>query len=303
MLTFGPHSLADHPVIKYGRFMHVSEQYPPGELKRSRAYNECLCRIQYGDSLAVTLEGKNGSHIGWSIGDPVASNGWSPSQIEMLESLSREVRQFVLVRQELVRARARSTTVTALLDNARIGVVHLDRRGRILAANDRASDILRGGDGVADRNGVLRARAAEDNRRFGGLLASALPETGEAATGGSMRIRRGSGLSPIVVYVKPVPVPQPDYGARYVAALVLLVEPGRRHRIEPGLLVSTLGLTRAEAQVAAWLAEGRSVRDMATSTGRTKGAVYWHLKQMYQKLAISRQADLVRLVLSVGNLG
>lgn len=287
----------------YGRFMHVSEQYPPGELKRSRAYNECLCRIQYGNSLAVTLEGKNGSHIGWSIGDPVASNDWSPSQIEMLGSLTREIRQFVLVRQELVRARARSTTVTALLDSSRIGVVHVDRRGRILAANDRAGDILRGGDGVSDGNGMLRARAAADNRRLAGLLAAALPGTAETATGGSMRIRRGPGLSPIVVYVKPVPVPQPDYGARHVAALVLLVEPGRRHRIEPGLLASTLGLTRAEAQVAAWLAEGRSVRDMATSTGRTKGAVYWHLKQMYQKLAISRQADLVRLVLSIGDLG
>ena len=287
----------------YGRFMHVSEQYAPGELKRSRAYNECLRRIQYGDSLAVTLEGKGGSHIGWSIGDPVASNGWSPSQIEMLGSLSREIRQFVLVRQELVRAEARSTTVTALLDNSRIGVVHLDRRGRILAANDRASRILRSGDGVTDRNGVLRARAPGDNLRLHGVLAAALPGTGAAATGGSMRIDRASALYPIVAYVKPVPAPQPDYGARRVAALVLLVEPGRQQRIEPGLLASTLGLTRAEGQVAAWLAEGRSVRDMATSTGRTKGAIYWHLKQVYQKLAISRQADLVRLVLSVGHFG
>ena len=287
----------------YGRFMHVREQYPPGRLKRSLAYNECLRRIQYGNSLAVTLEGRHGSHIGWSIGDPVAPSGWSPSQIELLGSLSREIRQFVLVRQELVRAEARSTTVTALLGNPRIGVVHLDRRGQVLAANDRASDILRNGDGMSDRNGVLRARVAEDNRRLASLLAAALPGTAGTATGGSMRIRRGPGLTPIVVYVKPVPVPQPDYGARHVAAQVLLVDPGRPHRLEPGLLASTLGLTRGEAQVAAWLAEGRSVRDMATSTGHTKGAVYWHLKQMYQKLAISRQADLVRLVLSVGDFG
>ena len=61
-------------------------------------------------------------------------------------------------------------------------------------------------------------------------------------------------------------------------------------------------LTPGESQVAVWLAEGRSVEEMARDTGNTRNSVYWHLKQMYQKLHISRQADLVRLVLSVAEL-
>ena len=52
-------------------------------------------------------------------------------------------------------------------------------------------------------------------------------------------------------------------------------------------------------QVAAWLAEGRTVREIAISTGRKEKSVYWHLEQIYAKRGISRQADLVRLVLSV----
>ena len=56
-----------------------------------------------------------------------------------------------------------------------------------------------------------------------------------------------------------VGVPQPDDGARHVAALVLM--------------------------------------------GVTEGAIYWHLKQIYQKLPISRQVDLVRLVLSIAKFG
>ena len=36
----------------------------------------------------------------------------------------------------------------ALLETPRIGVVHLDRRGRILAVNDRARSLLRHGEGV-----------------------------------------------------------------------------------------------------------------------------------------------------------
>ena len=59
----------------------------------------------------------------------------------------------------------------------------------------------------------------------------------------------------------------------------------------------------AESQVAVWLADGKSLRDMATATDLTEGAIYWHLKQIYQKLPISRQVDLVRLVLSIAEFG
>ena len=31
---------------------------------------------------------------------------------------------------------------------------------------------------------------------------------------------------------------------------------------------------------------------MAEATGHTRDAIYWHLKQVYQKLSISRQVDL-----------
>ena len=157
--------------------------------------------------------------------------------------------------------------MTALLDNHRIGVLHLDRRGRIMAVNDRARRILRQGKELSDRDGVLRARKSADQLRLERLLAGALPTSGAVAVSGSMLLGRPSGLPPLVVHVKPAGVPQPDYGARQVAALVLIVEPGSRHRIDPGLVARTLGLTPPESQVAVWLAEGKSVRDMAEARG------------------------------------
>ena len=54
--------------------------------------------------------------------------------------------------------------------------------------------------------------------------------------------------------------------------------------------------------MAARLAEGRSVREIAVSTGRTQGSIHWHLKQIYEKQGISRQAELVRLVLRAAEL-
>ena len=172
-----------------------------------------------------------------------------------------------------------------------------------MAANDRARHILRNGDGLSDRDGTLRARLPADRVRFERLVGRALPISGDAVVSGSMLLRRSPVLPPFVVHVKPVSVSQLDYGARHVAALLLIVEPGRQHRVDPDLVATTLDLTPAETQVAVWLAEGKSVRDMAEATGRTAAAIYWHLNRIYQKQSISRQVDLVRLVLSLAELG
>ena len=285
------------------RLAHVKDLFTAEELKTSPTYNEVLRRANQQDSLNVRLDGPDGSSITWTVRDPVDSDGWGSARITTVTGLLPHIRQFVRVRQALVRAEARTTTVTALLDNPRIGVIHLDRRGRILAANDRARSVLRHGDGLSDRDGTLRARGGADQVRLERLVGAALPTSGPATVSGSMLLRRSPVSPPFVVHVKPVRVPQPDYGARHVAALVLIVEPGHRHRVDPDLVARTLELTPTETRVAVWLAEGRSVRDMAEATGHTQGTIYWHLKQIYQKQSISRQADLVQLVLSLAELG
>ena len=281
----------------------VKDMYTTEELKTSPTFNEILFRNDHQKGLNVRMDGLDGSHISWVTANPATRGDWESSQITLIKQLLPHIRQFVRIRQTLSCARALETTATALLENHRIGVVHLDRRGKVLEANDRARHILQNGCGLSDREGGLRAPALVDQHRLQQLVADALPTDGTASVSGSMGLRRSSGMSPLVVHVKPVGVRQPDYGGRHTAALVLLAEPGHRRSINPDLLAESLGLTPGESQVAVWLAEGKSVAEMARETGHTRKAIYWHLQQIYQKLHISRQTDLVRLVLSVAELG
>ena len=184
-------------------WVHVTELYTAEELKTSPTYNEALPRAQHQNGLTVRLDGPDdASHISWGLGDPVASDGWGSSEIAMIKKLMPHIRQFIRVRQTLVRAETRNTTVSALLDNPRIGVLHLDRRGRIMEINDRASSILRQGDGLSDQDGVLRAREPADRLRLDRLVASALPASGAVAVSGSMLLGRSSGLPPLVLHVQ-----------------------------------------------------------------------------------------------------
>ena len=101
------------------RLVHVKDLYTAEELKRSPTYNELLLRAGQQNGLNVRLDGPDGSHITWGLGDPVDSDGWGSSRIAMVTGLLPHIQQFVRVRQALVRAEARNTTVTSSTERLR----------------------------------------------------------------------------------------------------------------------------------------------------------------------------------------
>ena len=278
------------------RVVHITDLYTAKELKTSPAYNESVARANAQNGLNVRLDGPDGSDLCLVFADPVTSGGWESSQLAMVTRLLPHLRQFVRVRRALVGTDALVASVTDLLDASRLGIIHLDRRGRVMEANDRARHLLRHGGVLSDRGGELRACNPADHARLERLLADALPTAGVPAVSGSLLLRRAAGVSPIVVHVKPVVVPQPDYGARGVSVLVLLGVPGYQARLNPAVVATVLGLTRAESQVAVALAQGQSVHNIAGTTGRQVSSIYWHLKRTYRKLGLTRQAELVQMV-------
>lgn len=288
--------------LDHGRVVHVRSLYTEEEAKASATYNEALPRSHTRNSLHVRLDGPCGGRIVWVIADPAGDDGWSRAQIETVERLLPHVGQYVRVRHALADAGALGASLAALLDGTRSGVIQLDRRCRIVAANDPARDLLRRGDGLSDQGGSLHARAPADDAALQALLARALPRYGSQGAGGSMLVRRALDLPGLVLHVSPVGEGGTDIRARRVAALVLVVDPASRTRIDPALVAATLGLTPMESRVAVWLAEGLTVRDIARATGRTENTVRWHMKNIFAKQGIGRQFELVQLVRSLAGL-
>ena len=93
-----------------------------------------------------------------------------------------------------------------------------------------------------------------------------------------------------------------DFGGRRVAALVLVVDPARRARIDAQRVATMLGLSPSEGRMAALLAEGLSVREIAAAEDWSEDYVRWLTKQAYRKLGASGQVELVRQVLAVDAL-
>jgi len=288
--------------LPHGQLVHTADLLTAREKEASPAYNEVWCDIQMQNGLSVRLNGLNGSHIGWNLANSLERGGWHSDQIDLIERLLPHMRQFIRVRHVLADSRALGNSLAELLNNNRCCVIQLDRRARIVASNDQALHLLSRGDVLFDRGGFLGGRAPSEHAELQRLLARALPRFGSQGAVGSMLVGRSSARARLAVQVIPVDERGCDHRAQRVAALVLVVDPQRRIRIDPGLVSDALGLTAAEGRLAAMLAAGHSVRDIATTTGRTVATVRSHLKHIFGKQGISRQIELVRRVLALRDL-
>lgn len=281
-----------------GKLFHNTELFTERELKTSPVYRAFQTQ-NCADAVNVRLDGPGGSRILWFVHDPLDRDGWSSARLDLIRLLLPHIRQTVRVQVVLGRAGTVGTTLENLLDATGLGVIQLDSRARIVAVNDRARIVLRTGDVLFDTGGGLFARSPAANAKLQHLLARALPPIGIRGAGGSMIVRRLAGLPPCVLHVIPVEGRETGAVAWPVAVLVLIPDAAQATDVDAGTVAQTLHFTRAESQVAVLLARGMTVREIAAATDRCESTVRSHVKHMFTKHGLTRQADLVRLVRSL----
>ena len=284
-----------------GHLFHNTELFTERELKSSPVYHVFSTETNCGDAVNVRLDGPGGSRIVWMVHDPVDSDGWSSARLDSIRRLLPHIRQTVRVQVALGRAGTLGMRLANLLDTTGLGIIQIDARARIVAANDRARSLLRAGDVLYDTGGSLFARTPTANAELQDLLTRALPPYGSGGAGGSMIARRPSGQPPLVLHVIPVSGVETGPGAWPIAALVLIPNAAETIDVDVGAVAGILRFTRAESQVAVLLAGGMTVHEVAAATGRREGTVRSHIKHMFTKHGLTRQADLVRLVRSLNS--
>jgi len=281
--------------------VRVSELYSAAERKTSPAYNEMLPRSIGQNALNVRLDLTPDSHLTVCLCEPQREDVWDSGHLHLLRRLLPHVRQFTRVQRLLADAEALNASLSGLLDNSGIGVIHLLRSGRILSVNDHARELLEQGRGIWNKDGFLRPWLPADCDELERLFARALPAWGRQGVGGSMALRRPSHL-PLLLQIIPVTESQMTLGVSDPGALALVLDTASRPGSDAGRVAAALGLTSAEGRVAVLLAEGRTVPDIAALTGRRENTIRAHLRHIHRKLDISRRADLVRLVLAASTL-
>jgi DNA-binding CsgD family transcriptional regulator/PAS domain-containing protein len=186
-----------------------------------------------------------------------------------------------------------------ILDNMSVGALVADQTGQLRFANAAAEEILAENDGLTLRdNRIQAARSFETNSLLAALRDVAVTGRAEKRDGGALLIARPSGKLPYAVVVTPLTTAVPGE-AKATRALVFLSDLAHRNNELAPRLGQLFGLSKAEARVAAGIAEGRRLTEIAAEFDVRMPTVRTQLRAVLKKVGASRQADLVRIVLAL----
>ena len=131
--------------LREGKLVRVANLFSATELKTSATWNEALPRSGTQNGLIVRLRRLHGLRVTWVIANPVTGN-WDTGRIRMIRRLFPHVRNFVNVRQALADAGGLGSALFNLPGNARLGVIHVGRGGRIARSSPATAGTCSGWD-------------------------------------------------------------------------------------------------------------------------------------------------------------
>ncbi|MGZ8409024.1 MAG: helix-turn-helix transcriptional regulator [Hyphomicrobium sp.] len=185
------------------------------------------------------------------------------------------------------------------LDVMPIGVILVSLGGAVLAANKVARDVMAGRDVLTVGRNGLEVLTEGRKTRFRDMLAQVTKprERNRPSRPAAFSLVRPSGLRPLSLLISPVRLPAESTAWDEPAAVLFIGDPEHAGDIDETRLRQIYGLTGAEARIAALLARGYRLDEIAAMLEVAYETTRKHLKQIFGKTGTGRQADLVRMVM------
>ena len=187
---------------------------------------------------------------------------------------------------------------SSVMDRFAVGVVIIDVTGRIIRCSAAAEKALSVRDGLQLQAGRLRATCVKEDRELQAAIRAAVQgiEDGEASVSRGLSLTKLSGGRSLGVIVQPVVPANGKTGSASVA--VYIRDPDANTEVESELVRQLFDLTPAEAAVARRLTSGLTLEDAAASLAISRNTARAHLRSIFSKSGITRQTELVRLMLN-----
>lgn len=178
------------------------------------------------------------------------------------------------------------------LSRLHIGAIVLDEDKHLLRCNQVAQTMLNEEDGLKLVAGGLEAHYKTERSLLHDLIASA----GTAAQ--VMSITRPSGKRKFGLVARSIPLRAESEGKCRPAWVVFICDPDAQTTAPREILRQVFDFTPSEATLTMELAKGLALDEAAELLGIRLNTARTHLRSIFSKAGVTRQAELVRIVLN-----
>lgn len=284
----------DHPSKPFHCRQVMSEE----TLHASPSYREVLQPHGVEYTLMVTLSDTPQTFTGLGFLRSPDKPPFSQGEVEDLGRLVPHLRRAISIQDQLARVNHSLQASYQVLESLPTGIVIARQSGSVEYANAAARDMLGKRDGIEiDAAGALCLPKRNGTAR----LLDTLRQVGETGAHDAIGLGRPSGRPAFHCLLSRLPESTGDNLPNLFAeprVVLYLSDPEQVLETPEELLQRLFGLTPAEARLVDRLVAGLSLAEAATQSGIQVSTARSQLKAIFRKTGTTRQADLMRTVLS-----
>ncbi|MRW93344.1 helix-turn-helix transcriptional regulator [Duganella sp. FT80W] len=293
--------LQDETLHNEGQVVVSSHLFPDNRVKKTEYWGDWLRPQEIFYSTAAVVEKRNSRSVNVTLVRAERAGPYTQAELAMMRELMPHFQSAIALHRRLHQLKVLSESATEALERMFCGVILLDAQGQVLHATRRAlamidSSLLL----TCIPNRRLSCLRSADNaqlqkilQRACGIGAGKMPQVD---AGGSMRILR-SDRSYLQILVTPLPSWSSPFGVNGTAA-VFLTDSAAEPRSLSATLCKLYQLTEAEARLTEALVNGCTLQEYADKRQLSLNTIRTQVRAAAAKIGVTRQSDLVRIVLT-----
>lgn len=269
------------------------------EMRRTAYYSDFGRHYDIVRCIAGMIEATQRAFTCISINRGERADQFTGGDLNLLNALTPHIRRALETHRRLEGAELMNAALSSAVDRMANAIALVTASGRVVFANAEAERIFREPGGLTVSNGELRASTPTLTSRLRSAIATAVAiASGQTMNGPtSLSVPRAPGRRPLSVLVSPLPCRSLMMEREFVAVALLITDPDWHSTPAVDVLMTTLGLTHAEALLVQRLASGDSIIESARHLGITIETARTRLKAVFQKTQTHRQSELIKLTI------
>jgi len=242
--------------------------------------------------LGVNIVSANGTVCRLRLYRMANEPAFTDADKERLRGLLEHFSQALSLATRIERQDTQCELYEGALNRLHIGAIVLDENRHVLRCNPIAQTILDESDGLKWAADGVEAYYRNERGMLDELINSAGP------TAQVMSLSRASGKRKLGLVVRSIPLREESEGRCRPAWVIFVCDPDAQTTAPREIMRQVFEFTPAEANLAMELANGSSLDEAAELLNIRRNTARTHLRAIFAKAGVTRQAELVRLVLN-----
>jgi DNA-binding CsgD family transcriptional regulator/PAS domain-containing protein len=285
-----------------GRFTRGDYVLPWEKQRGTEFCNDYLLAQNNRYCLGILLARENDHHLLFALQRSKQQGDSTERKLHLLNTLAPHMTRAISIHRQMLTITTQQQWALSALDKLKIGIILLDDLGRPCFINQQAENLMSSGCGLSiSKENVILTNPMESAHLQSFIVNAAKAANGHSFTaGGSLRATNHLG-SALHIHVIPLPrdISERPWGLALPRGCVaIFISASGSTHLRAETLCALYGFTTAEAKLASLLVDGLSLDDAASTLGTSIQTVRSQLKAVFAKTQVSRQAELVALLLT-----